>query len=379
VTGSDEVADLAQTFNRMAAQIRERIAESESLRAYVERVLDQMEASILVISGDHRLEYANRVALDRYGPLNGGCCEDSMKDHRPCEACPVSEVLETGTVVVRTFEAPSGRTYELKWVPILGRNRKPAVVERALDVTERVAFQERFQRAHRLAVAGEVAAGVVHSVNNPLDGVRRALDLAQAAPENADRVSRMLSLAKEGTDRIAHITRTLLGFARGDEARNRVPVQVDALIEAAVNLSHLRAESKGLEIVVDTDPDLPAVWLDPQAMEQVLVNLLLNAVDACESGGVAHVQARARAGLLEISVTDTGPGIPAASVRRVFEPFFTTKDASRGTGLGLPVARRIVEAHGGQLILDPGMERGTRFVIQIPMQPEPIKQGGARA
>jgi signal transduction histidine kinase len=106
-------------------------------------------------------------------------------------------------------------------------------------------------------------------------------------------------------------------------------------------------------------------------MEEVLVNLVLNAVDACEEGGRVSIRAQVDAAELEISVEDSGPGVPLEDAERVFEPFFTTKGAERGTGLGLPVARRIVEAHGGELLLDSPAGGGATFVVRVPLPPRP--------
>jgi two-component system NtrC family sensor kinase len=369
--GSREIADLGHAFNNMAGQIKGRISESDELRAYMERVLDQMESSIFVVSETGRVEYANRVASDRHGSLCGSSCNDVMNQERPCWDCPAPTVLSTGSVVQRRYHAPSGSSYDLTWMPILGRDGKRAVVERALDVTERLQFQERLQRAQRLAVAGEIAAGVVHSVNNPLDGVIRALDLATDHPDDPDRVDRMLALAREGMDRIGNITRSLLGFARGDAAPKPTLVHVDALIEAAVNLSRLRAEAGDVEVRIQVEGDRTEVQVDPQGMEEVLVNLVLNAVDACEEGGRVSIRAQVDAAELEISVEASGPGVPLEDAERVFEPFFTTKGAERGTGLGLPVARRIVEAHGGELVLDSPAGGGATFVVRVPLPPRP--------
>jgi signal transduction histidine kinase len=369
VEGTDEIADLARTFNQMAGQIRDRIGESEALRAHVERVLDQMESAIVVVSGAYRVEYANGVACEHRGPLEGGTCSAILGAERPCDECPVPEVLATGTVVKRRFRAPSGRSYDLKWLPVLGRDGSPAVVEHALEVTERVEFQQRLQRAQHLAVAGELAAGVVHSVNNPLDGIRRALDLASSRPDDVERVERMLGLAREGTDRIAAITRTLLGFARGDSVPRPIPVHVDALIEAAVTLVRLKAEAADVTIQLQPSSGLPRVLADPQTLEGALVNLLLNSIDACADGGTVVIEARLAPTGLEISVLDSGPGIPPEDAERIFDPFFTTKDTERGTGLGLPVARRAVEAHGGELVLKHTPGGGATFVICLPSAP----------
>jgi len=376
-SGSDELADLARTFNRMAAQIRERINNCQSMSAYVERVLDQMESSIIVVSAAYRVEYVNRTAQDRHGSVTGASCRDIMSDERPCDECPVAEVLQTRAVIHRNHAAKSGRSYELRWVPIIGRDGNLTVVERALDITDRLELQHRFQRAQRLAVAGEIAAGVVHSVNNPLDGVRRALDLAAIRPGDQERVGRMLELAREGTDRIAEITRTLLGFARGDEAADPVSVQVDVLIDAAVSLSRLGAQAKDIDIHVDMASDLPEVLVDPQGMVEVLVNLMLNAVDASDTRGRVSIRARESDGGLCICVEDSGPGLAAGLAEKVFEPFYTTKDAANGTGLGLSVARRVVEAHGGELTYQSGTSGGACFVMSIPLTSDAVPQEDA--
>ena len=367
VEGADEIADLARTFNRMSRQIQDRVAESEALRAFRERVLDQLDSGIIVVSESLEVEHANRAVTDRHGALEGTVCSAAMSAERPCDQCPVPEVLSTGVVVRRRYRSPTGRTYEMKWLPVLGRDGSPAVVERALEVTEQVELNERYQQARRLAVAGEISAGIVHSVNNPLDGVRRALDLAESRPDDRERVQRMLALAREGTDRIAGITRTLLDFARGTAASDRVSIDVSSLVEAAVNLTRLRADAQGVEIQVDVDDALPRANVDPSGVEEVLTNLLLNAVDACEGGGTVSLEASLLDGDLAISVRDTGSGVPPDVAGLIFDPFFTTKEAGRGTGLGLPVARRIVEAHGGELELARTNGGGTTFTMTIPL------------
>ncbi len=368
VSGRDEIADLAAAFNNMADQIRERIAEGEALQQYVERVLDHMESPILVVSESGHVEYGNRVVVAAHGPLEGVKCCTVMSDERPCNDCPVPEVVSTGQVVHRNHRADSGRSYQLTYVPMLGRDGRRSVVERAFDVTEQLQLQERFQRAQHLAVAGEIAAGVVHSVNNPLDGVRRALDLAAAGSDDPERLQRMLALAMEGTDRISNITRTLLGFVHADDRGRALPVSPRTLVESAVNLVRLEAQGRHVTIEVDVAEDLPQTRTDPQGMEEVLVNLLLNAVDACDGGGRVVVRA-AMSGdeSLEISVSDSGPGVPSHLSEQIFQPFFTTKDASQGTGLGLAVARRVAEAHGGEVVLEPSSGAGAKFAVRIPM------------
>jgi signal transduction histidine kinase len=367
LTGPEEVVDLAETFNWMSGQIRDRMAESDALRSYVERVLDQMEAEVLVVSAEGSVEYANRAARGDHTIHRGDPCRRVMNEGRPCVDCPVQRVLCDGATIEQRFQAPSGRTYDLKWAPMVGRDGKPAVVETAVDITKKLELQDRFQRTQRLAVAGELAAGVVHSVNNPLDGIRRALDLASRHSEDASRRDRMLALARDGTDRIGSITRALLGFERGDEQSNATEVEIAVLLESATGLCGLRADAKAVTLVEEIEEDLPPLWVDPHGMAEVLVNLMMNAVDACGPGGTVRVRARHMNGDVRIHVEDSGAGVPLAEAEAVFEPFFTTKAAGQGTGLGLPVARRIVEANGGELSLEKGSLSGACFAVRIPV------------
>jgi signal transduction histidine kinase len=378
VVGRDELSDVAVAFNQMARQVRDRIAESEELRAYIERVLDHMDSAIVVASEGLEIEYANRVARDRYGSVVGRVCSEALGTERPCDDCPAAEVLASGKPLHRSFRSPAGRTYELTYLPMVGRGGRRAVVEKSVDVTERRELADRMQRTERLAVAGEIAAGVVHAVNNPLDGVRRALDLAGRDLDDRARVTRMLGLASEGTERIAHVTRTLLGFARTEAHPTRVPVAAATIADGAVELVRLRAHSRSVDVRASVGDDLPSVRVDPHAIKEVLVNLLLNAVDACRPGGAVVVEARmSDADTLEISVRDDGSGIAPEDLARIFEPFFTTKAVGHGTGLGLSVARRIVESHGGEIGVESTPGVGSSFRVRLPVRDEPPAQDGA--
>jgi two-component system, OmpR family, sensor histidine kinase ResE len=377
VSGSDEIAELANTFNDMARQIRERMAESEQLREYVEGVLDHMDSGILAVNEAGAVQYANRVVEQAHGPLVGLECRILMDGERPCAECPATGVMASGRVANRRYKAASGRSYDLTYVPMIGRDGRRSVVERARDVTEQLELHERFQRAQRLAVAGEIAASVVHSVNNPLDGVQRALALAADRPTDHERLNRMLSLAMEGTERIAALTRVLLGFAREGPDYQPVPIDPITLVEAAVKLARLKAVAGGVSITVELEQEIPRALMDPQAMEEVFVNLLMNAVDACEGGGGVVVRIRvAQDEMVEIQVSDSGPGVDPNVAERIFEPFFTTKEADRGTGLGLSVARRVVEAHSGFIsLVHCGTSGGAVFSVRLPAHRDPVASG----
>ncbi len=231
--------------------------------------------------------------------------------------------------------------------------------------------REALLQAEKLAAFGALLAGVAHELNNPLSIVLTGAlmlqeDLAAAGqPDFARRAERI----RAAGERCARIVRSFLALARQQDAVRR-PLAVAALVDAALDLpaEALRAEGIVLERVVE--PDLPPVLGDPDQLHQVLSNLLANArqaVAAQDGPRRIGIAARAAGEAVEIAVSDSGPGVPAALRRRIFDPFFTTKPVGEGTGLGLSVSRGIAEAHGGSLALrEEAGGSGATFVLRLP-------------
>ena len=367
VIGHDELAELARTFNEMAANVRERMAESEGLRAYLELVLDHVDSGIVVTGEDGIIRYANRTMREAHGVRRGDRCVALLCMERPCSACPAATALRTDKVLHLQHSTSGGRHYDLSYVPFRDVDGMRSVVETSLDLTEKRNLATRLQRAERLAVAGEIAAGVVHSINNPLDGMRRALALAARDPSDTERTKAMLSLASEGAERITAVTRMLLNLARVDEPSMYTEVSLNELSAEVAHLLELRAHEAGSGIDLDLDPNLPVVTADPRGVNEVLMCLVVNALDATGPGGHVVLGTRATGdGFVELSVADDRPGIAPEHLDRIFEPFFTTKAVGRGTGLGLPIARRMVEAHGGDISVAANPGRGVTFRVHLP-------------
>ncbi|MBI2892847.1 MAG: HAMP domain-containing protein [Deltaproteobacteria bacterium] len=363
VTGSDELAMLARTFNDMAAQIRRRMAQSEEQRAYYERILDQMPSGVVVCDLDRRIEYASSQARQMCGAAVGSAWPDSLLGSGSSSDAPGAR----GEALRRIRTTPAGRTLEIAAAPMVTAGNSGSTIVTVRDVTETHELARRLQRAERLAVAGEIAAGIVHAINNPLDGVSRALDLARRSPADAQRVASMLEYALEGTARIAAVTRTLLSFARADDRKPPVQISPNLLAEEATNFVALKAEQSHVSLTTDLAPDVPGVLVDPRGIVEVLVNLLVNALDATRAGGKVVVRTLGVPdGTVEIAVADDGVGIPPELSDRIFEPFFTTKEIGRGTGLGLSVARRVVESYGGEITVDSTPGNGATFRVRLP-------------
>jgi len=262
----------------------------------------------------------------------------------------------------------------------LGRSRR--TLEQRLEERERLigllvranedlhVAQARLIEAERFAAIGELSAAVAHGIRNPVAGIKAAAQLASLdMPENhplRESIGDIIGEANKLESRI----KTLLDFAKPFEP-HPVPCRVDRIVADAVASLRSQAAAQGIEVRVDLDPALPTAELDYAQIEQVLLALLSNAVEAMHGGGhitiTGHLQDRTQHLILQI--IDTGPGIAPDQLRRVFELFFTTK--SSGTGLGLAVAQKIVQRHAGTIGVESEVGKGTRFTIELPLAPPP--------
>jgi len=230
---------------------------------------------------------------------------------------------------------------------------------------------DRLQRAGRAATMGTLAVGVAHEISTPLGIIAGRAE--QLVPKFAgdERAAGSVRIILDQIDRIHRIIRGLLGLARGDRPTAE-PVQPSDLVAGAVTLVEHRFAKAGVRLLIEVSPDLPIIHGDPRLLEHAVVNLLLNACDACANQGTVTVLARAgdeNRGLV-IEVVDDGPGISPANAGRVLEPFFSTKPSGQGTGIGLAIVQEIVASHRGALALESVLPHGTRATIKLPSTEE---------
>lgn len=224
--------------------------------------------------------------------------------------------------------------------------------------------QQEMERAQQLATVGELASGVAHEIRNPLTGVLGAIDLALRRVPEGDSARPLLVEAQHQLERIETTTQQMLRYARPPELRTIV-VDPGDLVQRALQLVGPQATANGVRIATRVDVSDARLSVDPELMVQVLVNLMLNGIQAMEQGGNLEVWIEAHQPELWLGVRDTGTGIPAEARSDIFRPFYTTK--STGTGLGLSISRQIVERHGGSLRVEAVAAGGTTFVIALPL------------
>jgi len=241
------------------------------------------------------------------------------------------------------------------------RDREAAAVIR--EQAEAIAAARvRVTQSEKLAALGQLATAVAHEVRNPLGVIRSAAQgLAERTP--GDSTERACAFITDEIDRLNSVVSSLLAYARPLQLQQR-PFAVGELFDRAILLAGDDLAAKQVRVRRDDPPGLPALHADPDLVCQVLLDLLSNARDAVDSGGEVTLEARPADGAVELAVADSGPGVPPEMRGRIFEPFFTTR--ARGTGLGLAVARQIVEAHGGRIVVGERPGGGARFVVRLP-------------
>ena len=230
---------------------------------------------------------------------------------------------------------------------------------------------EQLARATRAAVMGTFAMGIAHEVSTPLGVILGRAEQVLGRVTGDERAAHAARVIIDQTERLRGLVRSFLDLARGG-APNFTRIGSSRVASGAVALVDHRFRKAGVDLVVDVPTELPMVQCDPSLLEHALVNLLLNACEACAPGGRVEVNARADAAQVAFVVTDDGAGIKPEDAARATEPFFTTKPEGQGTGLGLAIASEIVKSHRGTLTIEPRSSRGTRALIEIPLAPDEV-------
>ena len=231
------------------------------------------------------------------------------------------------------------------------------------DLGARVRMEEQLREQTSLARIGEMAAVIAHEVKNPLAGVRGAIQVIGGRLPQDGKDAAIVKEIVARIDALNDLMKDLLLFARPPQPRP-APVEVGALVARTADL--LSADPALKDVTVEVDGTAPPIVADPDLLKIIFVNLLVNGAHAMKGRGTIRVSLAARDGTCQIAFTDSGPGIPSDVLEKVFTPFFTTK--SRGTGLGLPTARRLVEAHHGHISIACPLGGGTTVTVQLPAQ-----------
>jgi len=244
------------------------------------------------------------------------------------------------------------------------------IIERRQAEEERSKLQDQLRHADRLATIGELAAGVAHELNEPLGNILGFVQLAKKCSGLPQQASEDMEKAVIASLHAREVVKKLMLFARRMPPK-KTQVTLNQLVEEGLYFLESRCTKEGIEVERSFLPDLPEITADPGQLTQVLVNLVVNAIQAMPQGGRLMVRTLAGKGHVSLIVEDTGVGMSEEVMKNIFIPFFTTKEVDQGTGLGLPVVHGIVTSHGGSIKVDSKLGLGSRFEVKLPLAGAP--------
>ncbi|MFH1144411.1 MAG: ATP-binding protein [Candidatus Eisenbacteria bacterium] len=394
-----EAAQAADRLLRMACRTWLLERTGSGLFGLVDGLIGALDEGVLIVDGQGRITFLSARGSEILGidpeQAKGADCTRVI---RPAvgERHPLLAGLD-GEVERIEIYVTDGRSRDLPLALQMRRMQHPGgalgLVCLFRDLTEERSFDLDAQRRERLAAIGELAAGVAHEIRNPLTGIgncAQVLQMRLSAPEG-EGLRRMADLILKETQRLDRIVTNLLGFARPGPPR-MVETHIDEAVRSALELQQPICEKHGVRCELRVSGRIPAIYVDPEQIQQVLVNLMRNAVQAMQDGGVLTLEVlvirrrthrrrgmgrratdRVRipqeaplARFVRVRVRDTGIGIAPDVLPRIFDPFFTTR--SEGTGLGLSVSQSVVQEHGGFLSVQSVHGKGTAFDVDLPVE-----------
>ncbi len=376
--GSDTISWLAREFNAMADSVTGLVGEVRNQRERLETVINSIDDGIVVLDGARTVVAANDAFLARTGgrreALVGCCCADGASGACQVGQCPTLACLQSGQRQVRLCERtePDGRVRweEVHASPITdGHGRIGHVVEVWRDITDRRAAEASMAESHKLASLGLLASGFSHELNTPLatvltcvEGILREVRASEDGGPQSGRIADSAGIAREQILRCRGITQHFLRMARGQSSAGDI-VELDSVVSASARLVEPTARASGVTLAVESPPPGLRVRADEASLQHALINLLINAVQACRRGGTVTVTAEP-GDPARIRVCDNGCGIPPEHLKQIFEPFCSMRKG--GTGLGLFLSLDFVKACGGDITVASEVGSGSTFEIALP-------------
>jgi two-component system NtrC family sensor kinase len=372
-------------FRKMTEEtLKESEAKFRTLSREFNTLLNSMPDTLILLSRDLSVKWANSSAASMFGretsDVTGHHCFEMWYNRaEPCEDCFALRSFRSGNSESSQHATPSGRLLDGRAFPITGEDGTVnSVIVVLTDITEKTALQAEAMRASHLASLGELAAGVAHEINNPINGIiNYAQILANKIAEGSKEHEISQRIIREG-DRIAGIVRSLLSFAR-ERKEDRVPVAMQRIMEDTITLTETQIRKEGIDLLIDIPDSLPEIVANPQQIQQVFLNVISNARYALNqkypgthadkkfviSGASVTVDDSA---YVRVAFYDVGTGISADIIDKVMHPFFSTKPSGIGTGLGLSISHGIIQSHGGRLSLESAEGAYTKVTIDLPIK-----------
>ena len=371
----------------LAQEVALRAKEIEEQRSFIAQVIDSLPIGLYVVDREYRVTLWNRMreigiqGLPREEAMGRPVFEVLSRQDPQVLKSEFDSVFRAGRTLQVELEAHTDgevRSYRISKIPMRdGRGEVSHVITIGEDLTDWRVAQTRILQSEKLAAVGQLAAGVMHEINNPLATIGACVEalsgrLADRGEMPVAQAREYLEIIDKEVQRCTEIVDGLLDFSR-PKATTRRPVNLSAVVEDVLFLLKHHQRFKRMTVQRELALDLPDIAANQEQLVQVCMALLLNAVDAMEGkGGVIGVRTARnpdRADEVMVEVRDSGSGMAEAELSKIFEPFYTTKPPGRGTGLGLSICYGIIQQHRGRIAVDSVPAQGSTFRVYLPIEP----------
>lgn len=273
-----------------------------------------------------------------------------------------------------TLDMPSGgkKIFNISKTPLMDNEMNPyGTVIAFEDITEKISLQQQLLTSEKLASIGLLSAGVAHEINTPLTGISSYVQILQKKLSDAPH-SQILEKIEAQTERVARIIKNLLNFARNPSESSFHQVDLKENLEEIISLIEYKLKNMNIHLELNLSP-VKSIWAEGEKLQQVFLNIILNAIDAMPEGGTLGIELNQLDNQAIVKIEDTGIGIKKRDLPHIFDPFFTTKGIGKGTGLGLSISYAIVKEHEGHITVESESGKGSLFAIFISMDLEEKK------
>ncbi len=352
-------------------EIAEREAAIRKMKAYTDSVLGSVSSGVISVDNRGRVVTVNPEAarlLDRSDDDLVAFPLDKVFAGHDNLLASAKHVLEgeqrRATLEVELPAGPDKKTVAVRISPHISGGETVGIVITIEDLSEVKNLTEQLMRADKLSGLGELVAGVAHEVRNPLGVIKASVQMLEQETGAGSESEELTQVMVQEIDRLDALVNALLDFGRPSESMFG-KVSVKQVLDEVILLTRHFARQQKVEVVRDFDGALPAIWADEDRLKQVFVNLTSNAFQSMPDGGRLVISADAESEFLKVSFADSGVGIPEDARKKIFDPFYTTR--ADGSGLGLSIVHRIVDAHKGYINVESSMGDGSIFVVGLPI------------
>jgi len=374
---NDALQELLLSIGQQIGLTIESLQNMQNLRQsskLLQSVFDGISDPLILLTPDGTLQTANQAFLARNKLSMDeviGQSIDSISSGRQCLFSSQLQELDLQTKKPQTKEAQlaDGSLFDISFYPILGNDHSvQAIVCLAKDVTTIKETEQRIQQTEKLVAVGQLAAGVAHEINNPLGVILCHTDIMKESSENDEEMLHDIGIIERHTENCKRIVADLLDFSRSRESRiERQLTSVNEIVEGVVSMVGQQFKKNQIRLNCNLDKALPHCLVDSRRIQQVLVNLIMNGVQAVENKGEISISTRLKDDQILIEIEDDGPGISKEVLDKIFDPFFSTKEQGKGTGLGLSVSYGIIHEHKGEIKVQSTPGQGARFTVILPL------------